>query len=79
MVGIGLAATNFVAGNRGITQQSVLDKYTRQLGKKAYEIDRLMRRENVDEFRSLLIERFPQHGAEMDNFFIHLAVLDTVC
>ncbi len=62
-------ATNFVAKERGITTQSVIDKYTRQLGIRASGFDRLTRPENVKALSSLLKERFPQDAAEIDDFF----------
>lgn len=62
-------ATHRVADFRGITTQAVIDKYTRQLGKKAYEVDELLMTSNMDEFKTLLIERFPYHSKVIESAF----------
>lgn len=61
-------ATNWVAKERNITPQSVIDKYTRQLGQKAYEIDRLMEPANAEEFKNLLSEKFPFYRKDISEF-----------
>jgi negative regulator of replication initiation len=60
-------ATHRVADRRGITTQSVIDKYTRQLGKKAYEVDELLISSNIHEFKTLLIELFPRHSRVIES------------
>jgi len=62
-------ATHTVADLRGITYQSVIDKYCRQLGKKAYEVDELLITSNIDEFKTILIERFPHHSKVIERTF----------
>lgn len=62
-------ATHIVADVRGITTQAVIDKYCRQLGKRAYEVDELLITSNMDEFRKLLIERFPYHSKVIESTF----------
>jgi len=62
-------ATHTVADRRGFTYQTVIDKYCRQLGKRAYEVDALLMTSNVDEFRTLLIERFPYHSKVIESTF----------
>ncbi len=62
-------ATHTVAELRRITPQAVIDKYTRQLGKKAYEIDELLMTSNMNEFKALLIERFPYHHKVVESTF----------
>lgn len=62
-------ATHTVADIRGITTQAVIDKYCRQLGKKAYEVDELLISSNMDEFKKLLIERFPYHSKVIESTF----------
>ena len=62
-------ATNLVAQRRGTAPQTVIDKYCRQLNKKAFEIDRLLEDENIGEFRSLLEKRFVNHKDIVDSFF----------
>ncbi len=64
-------ATSFVAKRRGITNQSVTDKYCRQLGKQAEEIDLLLEH-NLDGFKSLLIRRFPRYQDVIKSFFSKL-------
>lgn len=62
-------ATKTVAEIRGITYQAVIDKYCRQLGEKAYEIDEMLMNTNIDKFRILLIDRFPYHSKVVDSVF----------
>jgi len=62
-------ATKTVADIRGITHQAVIDKYCRQLGKKAYEIDELLMNSNIDQFRAILIDRFPYHSKVIESIF----------
>jgi len=62
-------ATHTVADIRGITTQAVIDKYCRQLGKKAYEVDELLITSTMDEFKKLLIERFPYHSKVIESTF----------
>ena len=53
-------ATNIVARRRGIAPQSVLDKYCRQLGKRAPEIDDLLQQRDLSKLSELLTKRFPE-------------------
>ena len=62
-------ATHTVADLRGIKTQSVIDKYCRQLGKRAYEIDELLMTANMNEFKKLLVERFPYHSKVVESTF----------
>ena len=59
-------ATREVAEARGITYQAVIDKYTRQLGKKAYEIDELLTDSNMNELKEILKEEFPRFVHDVD-------------
>ncbi len=59
-------ATRYVAGRLNITIQSVLDKYTRQLGLTASQFDRLLDAGNVGELKSLLKRKFRAHGEVID-------------
>ena len=61
-------ATNKVAKKRGIAPQTVIDKYCRQLDKKAYEIDRLLE-SNIGEFKSIVQNTFSIHKGFINNFF----------
>ncbi len=66
-------ATNTVADRHSIAPQTVLDKYCRQLDKKAYEIDRLLQDGNLSNFKLLLRQKFNDHSSVIDNFFSKLA------
>lgn len=59
-------ATRYVARKLKITSQSVLDKYTRQLGLTASQFDNLLEPERVGELRSLLKRKFRSHGEAID-------------
>lgn len=65
-------ATNLVAQRRNTAPQTVIDKYCRQLGKRAYEIDRLLKNENIREFRALLERKFVNHRDLITTFFASL-------
>jgi hypothetical protein len=62
-------ATNLVAQRRNTAPQTVIDKYCRQLGKRAYEIDRLLEDQNLKEFRALLERKFVNHRDLIGSFF----------
>lgn len=62
-------ATNIVAKRLGIYPQTVIDKYCRQLGKKATEIDILLRNENLSELQSLLKKKFQNYQDVIDHVF----------
>jgi hypothetical protein len=65
-------ATNIVAERRKTAPQTVIDKYCRQLGKRAYEIDRLLLDRNTDEFEALLQSRFTGYQGLISSFFSSL-------
>jgi hypothetical protein len=65
-------ATNIVAQRRRTAPQTVIDKYCRQLGKRAYEIDHLLADQNLTEFRTLLEKRFSNHRDLISSFFTSL-------
>ena len=62
-------ATNNIAKELRIRQQSVIDKYCRQLNKKAYEVDRLLSQNNFSELKSILIKKFTNFSNDIDDFF----------
>ena len=64
-----IKSTHKVAELRGISTQAVIDKYTRQLDKRAYEIDELLTSSNLNKFKTLLIERFPYHKNVVEKVF----------
>ncbi len=61
-------ATQRVAKRRNLTPQTIIDKYCRQLNKKAYEIDRMLAT-NLPELKSILISRFPMHSSIIASVF----------
>ena len=61
-------ATNIVAKRREVAPQTVIDKYCRQLNKKAFEIDRLLE-QDLDKFRAILKKYFPHHHDVIVEFF----------
>jgi hypothetical protein len=62
-------ATKIVARRRNTDPQTVIDKYCRQLGKRAYEVDRLLEDQSLIEFRALLERKFVNHRNLIDSFF----------
>ena len=59
-------ATNYIARKLGVTPQTIIDKYTRQLGLTASQFDRLLDRDQLSQLKSLLKERFRAHGDVVD-------------
>jgi len=66
-------ATNIVAQKRNTAPQTVIDKYCRQLNKKAYEIDRLLNEQDLSEFKLLLTNKFSNHKDVIISFFDSLS------
>jgi hypothetical protein len=62
-------ATNRVAKKRGTAPQTITDKYCRQLGKRAHEIDELLTEPNYDGFKDLLMSKFATHRGIIDMYF----------
>jgi hypothetical protein len=62
-------ATNRVATKRGTAPQTITDKYCRQLGKKAHEIDELMAEPGYKRFKELLTSKFSEHSTLIDMYF----------
>lgn len=67
-------ATNRVAENRGTAPQTVTDKYCRQLGQKAHEIDQLLAEPGYRQFKELLKGKFSGHQQIIDAYFGSLKV-----
>ncbi|MEJ2284911.1 MAG: hypothetical protein P8X85_15100 [Desulfobacterales bacterium] len=62
-------ATNRVAKKRGTAPQTVTDKYCRQLGKRAHEIDDLLAEPGYTGFRELLASKYSDHHPIIDMYF----------
>lgn len=62
-------ATHRVAKKRGTAPQTITDKYCRQLGKKAQEIDELMAEPDYKSFKDLLMGKYSAHREIIDMYF----------
>ena len=62
-------ATNIVAQRRRTSPQTIIDKYCRQLNKRAYEIDRLLQEKDLRKFKLLLENKFTNHRDVINSFF----------
>lgn len=62
-------ATNRVATKRGTAPQTITDKYCRQLGKRAHEIDELLTEPKFSGFKDLLKSKFVGHRGVIDMYF----------
>ena len=62
-------ATNRVAKKRGTAPQTVTDKYCRQLGKRAHEIDELLAIPGYASFKDLLASKYSDHRGIIDMYF----------
>jgi len=64
-----IQATNRVARKRGTAPQTITDKYCRQLGKRAHEIDELLAEPGYPSFKDLLRSKFSGHRSIIDMYF----------
>jgi hypothetical protein len=64
-----IQATNRVAKKRGTAPQTITDKYCRQLGKRAHEIDELLTEPGYNSFKDLLTSKFAGHRGMIDMYF----------
>jgi hypothetical protein len=64
-----IQATNRVAKKRGTAPQTITDKYCRQLGKRAHEIDELLTEPGYERFKDLLTSKFYGHQGIIDMYF----------
>ena len=62
-------ATKRVAHNRGTSPQTITDKYCRQIGKKAQEIDQLLSEPGYEGFKEILKGRFDAHQQVIESYF----------
>lgn len=65
-------ATKIVAARNGIALQTIIDKYCRQLGKTASEVDMLLSEHGLYKFRVILTNKFPNHSDLIVSFFSDL-------
>jgi len=70
-------ATNIVARRRNTAPQTIIDKYCRQLSKKAYEIDNYLQEQNLKGFKILLLNKFNNHQDLINSFFNDLQNSET--
>jgi len=61
-------ATHQVAAMHNVAFQTVIDKYTRQLGLTAYKFDGLLAQSDLQNLRTRLKEKFPRHHAVIDDY-----------
>ncbi|MHC4105611.1 MAG: hypothetical protein ACYSR9_11770 [Planctomycetota bacterium] len=66
-------ATNRVAQKRGTAPQTITDKYCRQIGKKAHEVDQLLSESGYKQFKELLKSKFIDHSQVIDTYFESLS------
>ena len=64
-----IEATHKVAQKRGTAPQTVIDKYCRQLNKRAYEIDQLFNEQDYVQFKKILKKKFVSHRNIIDLYF----------
>ena len=64
-----IEATNRVAQKRGTAPQTITDKYCRQIGKKAHEIDQMLAESGYHQFKALLKTKFINHAQVIDTYF----------
>ena len=62
-------ATKRVAHKRGTSPQTITDKYCRQIGKKAHEIDQLLSEPGYEGFKNILERKFDAHQQVIKSYF----------
>jgi hypothetical protein len=62
-------ATKRVAHKRGTSPQTITDKYCRQIGKKAHEIDQLLSQPGYEGFKKILESKFCAHKQIIESYF----------
>ena len=62
-----VAAKQFVAKRHGVREQTVGDKYARQLDLTASQFDRLLEQGDLSDLRALLKGNFPEHVALIED------------
>ena len=64
-----IQATNRVAKKRDTAPQTITNKYCRQLGKKAHDINELLNEPGYKSFKELLISKFSSHAGVINMYF----------
>jgi negative regulator of replication initiation len=67
-------ATKRVAHKRGTSHQTITDKYCRQIGKKAHEIDQLLSEPGYEGFKKILESKFGAYQQVIESYFETLMV-----
>ena len=67
-------ATKRVAHKRGTSPQTITDKYCRQIGKKAHEIDQLLSEPGYEGFKKILESKFGAHQQVIESYFETLMI-----
>jgi len=67
-------ATKRVAHKRGTSPQTITDKYCRQIGKKAHEIDQLLSEPGYEGFKKILESKFDAYQQVIESYFETLMV-----
>ena len=67
-------ATKRVAHKRGTSPQTITDKYCRQIGKKAHEIDQLLSEPGYESFKKILKTKFFAHRQVIESYFETLLI-----
>ena len=67
-------ATKRVAHKRGTSPQTITDKYCRQIGKKAHEIDQLLSEPGYEGFKKILESKFGAYQQVIESYFETLMV-----
>lgn len=62
-------ATKAVANKRGTSPQTITDKYCRQIGQKAREIDQLLSEPGYENFKKILKSKFSAHRQVIETYF----------
>jgi hypothetical protein len=65
-------ATIEVAKKWNIARQTIQDKYCRQLGVSAAEIDKLLKKPDIAELKAVLKNKYPEYQRYVDSFFSKL-------
>lgn len=60
-------ATHLVARKYGVEQQTVIDKYCRQLDIQAYEFDQLLEQDSLEDLKVILKEKYVRHAKLIDD------------